>query len=53
MTVLINLLFVLVIISYSIYVLVRHFKKAKQGHCRACDMDGHCDTSSLPKHLQK
>ncbi|PTG07757.1 FeoB-associated Cys-rich membrane protein [Staphylococcus chromogenes] len=52
MTLVINILFVLVIISYSAYVLTRYIKKSKKGQCSACDMNEGCQTNHLPKHLQ-
>ncbi|MEJ7541669.1 FeoB-associated Cys-rich membrane protein [Staphylococcus intermedius] len=52
MTLLINLLFVLLIVSYVVSVIVRFFKKSKQGKCSACECSKSCPTESLPKHLQ-
>lgn len=52
MTLLVNLLLVLIIISYTVYMLVRFFKKSKQGKCSACEVNQHCTTEHLPKHLQ-
>ena len=52
MTLVINILFVLLIVSYSVYVLRRYIKKSKKGQCSACDMNDGCQTPTLPKHLQ-
>ncbi|HEC2157673.1 FeoB-associated Cys-rich membrane protein [Staphylococcus delphini] len=52
MTLFINLLLIALILGYATWVMVRFFKKSKQGKCSACESSQGCPTENLPKHLQ-
>ncbi|QLK85436.1 FeoB-associated Cys-rich membrane protein [Staphylococcus sp. 17KM0847] len=52
MTLLINLLLIICIASYSLFVLTRYIKRSKQGKCSACEISKKCNSEQLPKHLQ-
>ena len=49
MTLLINIIFVLIIVSYVAFVLQRYIKKSKHGQCSACDINEGCESHTFEK----
>ncbi|MCO4360330.1 hypothetical protein MTR10_08345, partial [Staphylococcus agnetis] len=49
MTLLINIVFVLIIVSYVAFVLRRYMRKSKQGQFSACDVNDGCTSHTISK----
>ena len=49
MTLLINIVFVLIIVSYVAFVLWRYMRKSKQGQCSTCDVNDGCTSHTISK----
>lgn len=43
MTILINVALILIIFGYTIYILIKTIRKAKEGQCGSCNSKCHCE----------